>query len=149
MRIFIASDHAGFELKKKIISFVFSLGHEAIDKGPFEFNERDDYPDFMAPVALSVANGEGIGIIMGGSGQGEAMVANRVRGVRAGVYYGGALEAVRKMREHNNANILSLGARFVTEKEAMEAVKTFLETPFGGDERHVRRIRKIDEKITK
>jgi len=144
MRIFIASDHAGFELKKKIISFVSSLGHEAVDSGPFEFNEKDDYPDFMAPVALNVASGEGIGIIMGGSGQGEAMVANRRRGARAAVYYGGTPDIVRVAREHNDANVLSIGARFVKEEEAMEAVKTFLETSFSGDERHVRRIAKID-----
>jgi len=144
MKVFLASDHAGFELKKKLVSFVSSLGHEAIDKGPFELNEKDDYPDFMAPVALSVANGEGVGIIMGGSGQGEAMVANRVKSARAGVYYGGPLELVKKMREHNDANVLSIGARFVSEDEAKDAVKTFLETPFSGDERHVRRIKKID-----
>ncbi len=145
MRIYIASDHAGFELKGKLISFLRESGHEVTDKGPYKFDALDDYPDFLGPVADSVAaDPNSIGIVMGGSGQGEAMVVNRKKGVRAAVYYGGTLEIVRLARQHNNANVLSLAARFVTEEEAKDAVSLFLSTPFSGDERHIRRIKKIE-----
>jgi len=136
------------------------LGHHVHDKGAAEFNEADDYPDFIAPVAREVsshhpaadgippqAGGERLrvaGIILGGSGQGEAMVANRFKGVRAAVYYGGNLDIVKLSREHNDANILSLGARFLTEHQAKEAVRMWLETSFSNEERHIRRIKKID-----
>ena len=146
MRIFIGSDHAGFELKQKLISFVESLGYEVIDKGAFAFDEHDDYPDFIVPVAKEVAKDPSSrGIIIGGSGQGEAIAANRVKGARAAVFYGGPLDIVELSREHNDANILSLGARFVSEGEAETAVQLWLETEFSGDERHARRIKKIDE----
>ena len=143
MKIYIGGDHAGFELKEKLKSYLADLGHDAEDKGAFSFVGDDDYPDFVMPVAESVAGDkESLGIVIGGSGQGEAMVANRVRGARATVFYGGNLDIVRLGREHNNANIISLGARFVTEEEAINAVKIFLDTPFSNDERHVRRIAK-------
>ncbi len=143
MKIYIGGDHAGFELKEKLKSYLADLGHDAEDKGAFSFVSDDDYPDFVMPVAESVAGDkESLGIVIGGSGQGEAMVANRVRGARATVFYGGNLDIVRLGREHNNANIISLGARFVTEEEAINAVKIFLDTPFSSDERHVRRIAK-------
>lgn len=145
MRIFIGSDHAGFELKQKLIPFIESLGHEVIDKGAFAFDEHDDYPDFIIPVANEVAtDSSSRGIILGGSGQGEAIVANRVSGARAVVFYGGPLDIIELSREHNDANILSLGARFVSEGEAETAVQLWLETEFSNDERHVRRIRKIE-----
>ncbi|TSC85219.1 MAG: ribose 5-phosphate isomerase B [Parcubacteria group bacterium Gr01-1014_17] len=161
MKIYFAGDHAGFELKKELIEFVRSLGYETEDLGPFSYDANDDYPDFVIPLAKRIAENppptpsfikEGAkgadflvrGIIIGGSGQGEAIVANRFAGVRAVVYYGGNLEVVRKMREHNDANILSLGARFMSEEEAKTAVKLWLETPFSGDERHMRRLAKID-----
>ncbi|MBI5816919.1 MAG: RpiB/LacA/LacB family sugar-phosphate isomerase [Candidatus Yonathbacteria bacterium] len=147
MRIFIGSDHAGFELKQKLIPFVESLGHEVVDKGAFALDEHDDYPDFVVPVAEEVAkDSSSRGIILGGSGQGEAIAANRVKGARAAVFYGGPLDIVELSREHNDANILSLGARFVVEGEAETAVQLWLETEFSGDERHARRIKKIDEK---
>ena len=99
----------------------------------------------MKPVAQAVANElESRGIVIGMSGQGEAMCANRFKNVRAAVYYGGSIEIVRLSREHNDANILSLGARFIEANEALETVKLWLETPFSGDERHVRRITKLD-----
>lgn len=146
MRIYIGSDHAGFELKQKLVSFVESLGHEVIDKGAFALNEHDDYPDFVVPVAEEVAkDSSSRGIILGGSGQGEAIAANRVSGARAAVFYGGPLDIVELSREHNDANILSLGARFVSEGEAETAVQLWLETEFSGDERHARRIKKIDQ----
>ena len=162
MKIYIASDHAGYDLKEKLRNFLIDLGHEAEDKGPLIFDANDDYPDFIKPVAEAVArNLEGsLGIIIGGSGQGEAMCANRVSGVRAMAFYGPRLplgvinveghksedpyEIVRLSRLHNDANVLSIGARFVSEEEARQAISTFLDTEFLGEERHVRRIKKID-----
>ncbi len=150
MKIFIGADHAGFELKNKLIAYLKEKGHEVIDKGAFEFNANDDYPDFIEPVASAVASDpEHVrGIILGGSGEGEAMDANRLKGVRATVYYGGSpesgLEIVKLGREHNNANILSLGARFITEQEAKKALDIFLTTQFLGG-RHSERIEKLDK----
>lgn len=144
MRIFIGSDHAGFELKQKLIPYIQSLGYEVIDKGAYALDAQDDYPDFIIPVAEEVAKDPSSrGIILGGSGQGEAMVANRVSGVRAAVYYGGPVDIVKLSREHNDANILSLGARFMSEHVAQTALKLWLETDFSADERHVRRIKKV------
>ncbi len=149
MNIYIATDHAGFELKNKLIPFIEDLGYTVTDCGADEYNETDDYPDFISKVALEVSKAvennkvSNRGIILGGSGQGEAMVANRVKGVRAMVYYGGDIEIVRLGREHNDANILSLAARFVSEEEAKTAVQIFLETPFSEAKRHIRRINKI------
>ncbi len=155
--LYIASDHAGFELKEKLKVFFKELGHEIEDMGAFSYDENDDYPDFILPVARAVAAdpGNSRGIILGGSGQGEAMVANRIKGVRAAVYYGephlevelpsgSSTSIIRLSREHNNANILSLAARFISEDDAKRAVKLWLETEFLGEERHVRRIKKID-----
>lgn len=146
MKIFFGADHAGFNLKNILIEYVRELGFEVEDKGAFELDRGDDYPDFIAPVAKSVSeDAENTrGIILGGSGHGEAILANRLKGVRAALYYGGDLEIVRLSREHNDANILSLAARFLKEEEAKVAVKLWLDTPFSGDERHVRRIKKID-----
>ena len=145
MKVFIGTDHAGFELKGKLVPFLKDLGHEVVDKGGFELNKDDDYPDFIKPVAEAVAEEKGsFGIILGGSGEGEEMSANKIEGIRAAEYYGGNLDIVKLAREHNGANILSLGARFITEDEAKEAVKIFLETKFSGDERHIRRINKIE-----
>ncbi len=145
MKIFIGSDHAGFELKNILVEFLKSEGHEVEDKGAFTLDPSDDYPDFVKPVAEAVANDqEAKGIILGGSGEGETIVADRHPHVRAIEWYGGNLEVVKLSREHNDANILSLGARFITEEEAKEAVKLWLATPFSGDERHVRRIAKLD-----
>lgn len=144
--IHLASDHAGFELKEKLKIYLGELGYEIQDHGPASFNAEDDYPDFIRPAAEAVAkNPDDVAVVLGGSGQGEAMVANRFPGVRAAVFYGGARghEIVKLSREHNNANILSLGARFVSEEEAKAAVKLWLETPFASEERHVRRINKI------
>lgn len=153
VKILFGSDHAGFELKGALLPFVRdALGHEAEDLGAFSYDEQDDYPDFAEKVAVRVGNadahgnlrGSVCGIILGGSGQGEAMVANRHTGVRAAVYYGGNTEILTLSREHNDANVLSLGARFVTETEAKEAVRLWLATVFSGDERHVRRIQKFN-----
>jgi len=145
MKIYIATDHAGFEIKEGLIPFLTSLGHDVEDCGARILDAQDDYPDFAAKVAETVPKEEGsVGIVLGGTGQGEAMVANRFKGVRAVVYYGGAKEIVTLSREHNNANVLSLGARFLSLDEAKEAVQLWLETPFSNEERHIRRIGKID-----
>lgn len=146
MKIYLASDHAGFELKEALKKYLAGLGYEVEDKGAFSLNPEDDYPDFIRPVAEAVvADPDNRGIVLGGSGQGEAMVANRYTGVRAAVYYGGQREILKLSRAHNNANVLSLAARFISEQEAKEAVKLWLETPFSGNERHIRRIEKIDQ----
>lgn len=150
-KVYIAADHAGFTLKEALIPFIESLSFEVEDCGAQEYIEGDDYPDIIAPCARKVAADQGsMGIVIGASGQGEAMVANRVSGVRAAVYYGNPsttqqdaagkdLSLLQSTREHNDANTLSLGARFITEEEAKEAVRTFLMTPPSSDERHVRR----------
>ena len=145
MRIHVASDHAGFELKESIKKFLMDSDYEVQDHGAFEFNADDDYPDFVRKAAEAVLKDpESRGIILGGSGQGEAIVANRVKGVRAAVYYGGSEDIIKLSRERNDANVLSLGARFISGQEALDMIKLWLDTVFSGDERHKRRIRKID-----
>ena len=145
MKIYFAGDHAGFELKKDLMEYVKGFGYEVEDLGPFTYDVNDDYPDFVIPLAKRIASEpDSRGVITAGSGQGEVMAANRIRGVRAAVYYGGRTDIVKVAREHNNAKILSIGARFCTEEQAKEAVKLWFETPFSGDERHVRRLQKID-----
>jgi ribose 5-phosphate isomerase B len=146
MKIYIGSDHAGYELKEKLKEYIKELGYELEDKGAFSLVPTDDYPNYIIPVAEAVAkNDESLGIVLGGSGEGEQISANKVDGIRAIEYYGSNLEIVRLGREHNNANILSLGARFMDEKEAKEAVKIFLNTPFLKEERHIRRLDEIKE----
>ena len=146
MKVLIASDHAGFELKNDLSAFLSEKRYGVDDFGPSAFNSADDYPDFVSKVARAVSESteEVRGIIIGGSGEGEAMVANRFPGVRAAVYYGGVLDIVRLSREHNDANVLALGARFVSPEEARAAVDLWLNTPFSHDERHARRIKKIE-----
>lgn len=154
--IHIGADHAGFELKEELIAMLQSTGYEVVDHGAYEFDEDDDYPDFIAPVAHAVASDTdrlSKGIVIGGSGQGEAIVANKFPNIRAVVWYGAAAsdsgerggdDIVVLSREHNDANVLSIGARFVSVTEAKEAVELWLETAFSGDERHIRRISKIE-----
>ena len=147
MKIFLATDHAGFEMKEALAAFVKKdLGHEVVDLGAHTFDPLDDYPDFIALAAGEVSRDPkgAFGIVLGGSGEGEAMVANRFKNVRCTVYYGGSLDIIRLSREHNDANILALGARLLSIDEAKSAVKLWLETKFSGDERHVRRIKKIE-----
>ena len=145
-KIFLASDHAGFELKEALIAFLRERNYEVEDLGPATLDPNDDYPDYLMNLGRYVANERGaMGIGIGGSGQGEAMAANRIKGARAAVYYGGSDEIVKLSREHNDANILSLGARFVSQEEAKRAVELWLSTPFSNDERHVRRIKKLDD----
>ena len=144
MKIHLATDHAGLELKNAIKDYLIGKGHEVTDHGAHEYDAQDDYPDFIFPCARAVAaNPENRGIILGGSGQGEAMAANRIKGVRAAVYYGSEREIARLSREHNNANVLSLGARFISEQEIYDIIETWLDEPFEGG-RHQRRIDKLD-----
>ena len=144
MKIHIATDHAGLDLKNIIRDYLISKGHEVTDHGAHEYDALDDYPDYIFPCAKAVASDlESRGIILGGSGQGEAMAANRFKGVRAAVFYNGPVEIVKLSREHNNANILSLGARFMTEDEIYGVIEMWLDEPFGGG-RHQRRIDKLD-----
>lgn len=162
MKIALASDHAGFEQLKDLGDFLGSLGHETIDYGPKRLNPDDDYPDFIVPAALAVANGEcERGVILGGSGQGEAMAANKIKGVRCAVFYGPAVprkvvdaegrtshdpyEIIKLARQHNDANMLSLAARFVTLSDMKHVIKIWLETPFSNEVRHRRRVDKVDE----
>lgn len=166
MRIALSTDHAGFEKLKQIKEFLSSSGHECVNYGPTSFDADDDYPDFIRPAAEAVANGEcEVGIIFGGSGQGEAMTANRVAGIRCAVYYGPAkaaeavdvsgssaeddYEIIRLSRQHNNANMLSLAGRFLDDEAVELAVSIWLNTETTNVERHLRRIKKIDEGMSK
>ena len=145
MKIHLATDHAGLELKEKVELYLSDLNYEVIDHGAYEYDALDDYPDFIFPCANAVSNDpESKGIILGGSGQGEAMAANRVKGVRAAVFYNGPDEIIKLSRQHNNANILSLGARFMSEEEMYKIIEVWLSTDFESG-RHQRRIEKLDE----
>lgn len=146
-KIILAADHAGFTLKEEIKAFLIDSGYEILDVGAHELTEGDDYPTYMSAAALKVAEdikGHTKAIIFGGSGQGEAMVANRFPGVRAAVWYGGNEELVELSRKHNDANILSIGARFVDTKMVQHIVTLWLETPFEHEQRHIRRIEQMD-----
>ncbi len=144
MKVYLAADHAGFELKEKIKEYLQSQNHEVEDEGAFQFDVNDDYPDFVSKAAEKVSNdSSSIGIIFGKSGAGEAIVANKFKNVRA--FIGFSQENVKLAREHNNANILSLGSDFINFEQAKTLVDLFLETPFSNDERHIRRLEKIKE----
>jgi ribose 5-phosphate isomerase B len=144
MKVFIGSDHAGFELKEHLVHYLEENGIEVVDKGPHVFTAGDDYPDWISLVGEAISTEpQARGVVIGLSGQGEAMVANKFKNVRAGVYYDGPIEIVKLLREHNDANVLSLGAKFVSKEQAERAVDLFIETQFSEDERHIRRIKKI------
>lgn len=144
-KVYLASDHAGFELKEALMPYLAERGFEVEDLGPKTFEAGDDYPDYIIPLARKVVEEkESFGIVIGLSGQGEAMAANRVRGARAAVYVGGPRDILALSRMHNDANILSLGAKFLTAGEAKEAAVAWLMTNFSGEERHARRIQKLD-----
>lgn len=166
MIIYLGTDHAGFDLKEKVKAFLLEKGYSVNDCGARTFDNNDDYPDFISLAAQGVAKNptEDKAIIFGGSGQAEAMVANKYPGIRCALFYAPRIpphpadangristdpfEMIRLTREHNDANILSLGARLLTDKEALQAVEMWLETPFSQDPRHIRRIEKI-KKIEK
>ncbi|PYS21305.1 MAG: ribose 5-phosphate isomerase B [Acidobacteria bacterium] len=141
MKIAIGSDHAGFRYKEKIKTFLQELGHQVTDFGT-DSGAPVDYPLFIRPVALTVAAGEAErGVVLGGSGNGEAMAANRVKRVRCALCWN--VESARLARQHNDANMLSLGQRLLTEEMALEIVRVWMETPFEGG-RHLRRIQLLD-----
>lgn len=139
MRVHIGGDHAAFELHQELLTFLEAEGHQVTDHGPFEYDAVDDYPVFVLRAAQAVAADPGSrGIVLGGSGNGEQMAANKVAGIRAALCYN--TELARLAREHNDAQILSMGGRMQSVDEAKEMVRTFLVTEFSGEERHQRRI---------
>lgn len=144
MKIYLGTDHAGFEYKEKVKSILERMGYEMEDCGAFEFNKDDDYPDFVAVAARKVAADPSLkGIVFGKSGAGEAIVANKIKGIRA--FLAVNENNVRLAREHNDANVMSVGFDFIKEEALESLLKTFLETPFSGEDRHKRRINKISQ----
>jgi len=139
MRVYLGSDHAGFDLKNHLVEWLTAHGHEAVDCGPHLYDAQDDYPTYCLRAAeATAADGEGLGIVIGGSGNGEAIAANKVKGVRAALVW--SEETASLGRQHNNANVISVGARMHTAEEATKFVEVFLGTPYSGEERHTRRI---------
>ena len=141
--IVLATDHAGFELKEHVKRFLIEKGYNIKDFGALEYDGLDDYPDFILPAAKYISEHKLVGIIFGGSGQGEAMAANRIKGIRAAVFYNGPNEIVELSRLHNNANILSIGARFIGNLEVEKVIELWLSTDFEYG-RHEKRINKLD-----
>lgn len=142
MRIHIGSDHAGLEFKNELVTHLVMNGHDVTDHGPYEYDALDDYPDFCIPCAEAVAkDSTSVGIVLGGSGNGEQISANKVKGIRAALVW--SLETAKLAREHNNANVISVGQRQHTAQEVKDFIDLFLATKFPGDERHVRRIQKV------
>lgn len=152
MKIYLAADHAGFDLKERVKVYLQIMNYEIEDFGALALNPEDDYPDFIFPamkaLVIDLKNSkDSRGIIFGGSGQGEAMIANRFSAIRAVVCDGNSelTAKVKVWREHNNSNVLSFGARFIDEKSALDAVKIWLETTFLAEMRHLRRLTKISK----
>ena len=139
MRVHIASDHAGYELKAIAITHLENNGHEVIDHGALTYDPQDDYPSFCFEAAQATVNDPGsLGIVIGGSGNGEQIAANKVRGARAALAWN--LQTARLAREHNNANVVGIGARMHTSEEALEIIDAFLSEPYSNEPRHQRRI---------
>jgi len=139
MRVYLGSDHAGFDLKNHLVEWLTANGHEAVDCGPHIYDALDDYPPFCLRAAeRTAADPTGLGIVIGGSGNGEQIAANKVKGVRAALAWSEQTAALA--REHNDANVLSIGGRMHTEDEAVKFVELFLGTPYSHEERHQRRI---------
>ncbi|WP_030548463.1 ribose-5-phosphate isomerase [Streptomyces albus] len=139
MRVYLGSDHAGFELKNHLVEWLRAGGHEPVDCGPHIYDAQDDYPPFCLRAAeRTAADAESLGIVIGGSGNGEQMAANKVKGVRAALVW--SEQTAELAREHNNANVISVGGRMHSRDEAVKFVETFLNTPYSGEERHTRRI---------
>lgn len=146
MRVHIATDHAGLELSAHLIKHLGAAGHEMVDHGPQSYDAQDDYPAFCINAAAAVvedqqSGAEALGIVLGGSGNGEQIAANKVPGVRAALAWN--LDTARLAREHNNANVIAVGGRQHSLEEATEIIEAFLATPFSDEERHKRRIGKI------
>ena len=144
MRVFLGSDHAGFELKARLVEHLAAIGHEPVDCGALQLDPLDDYPPPCITAATRTAVEPGtLGVVIGGSGNGEQIAANKVKGVRAALVW--SEETARLAREHNDANIISIGARNHPEADALRFVELFLDTPFSQDARHVRRIAMLTE----
>lgn len=144
MRVYIGSDHAGFELKNHLVKWLTERGYEVTDIGPAVYDAQDDYPPFCLRAAERTAADPGsLGIVIGGSGNGEQIAANKVKGVRSALVW--SKETARLAREHNDANVISIGARMHSLEEATGFVETFLDTPYSGEERHSRRIRMLSD----
>jgi ribose 5-phosphate isomerase B len=142
VRVYLGSDHAGFELKQQLVEHVRELGHEPVDCGAPAYDAEDDYPPYIIETATRVAGDPGsAGIVLGGSGNGEAIAANKVRGIRCALAF--SPDTARLAREHNDANVLSLGARMYDAAAARQFVELFLSTPFSGEARHVRRLAQV------
>ena len=142
MRLHIGSDHAGLELKNELLAHLVNNGHDVTDHGPYEYDALDDYPDFCIPAAQAVAkDATSLGIVIGGSGNGEQIAANKVKGIRAVLAW--SIETAKLGKEHNNANVVSIGGRMHSIKECKAIIDAFIATPFSNDERHNRRINKI------
>lgn len=161
MKVYLATDHTGFYLKDKVFRMLSEMGYTVVDCGADDFNPEDDYPDFISKASAEVSKNpiSDRGIIFGGSGQGEAMLANKYKGVRCALFYGGVapreamdvegdkstdpLAILKLTRAHNDANMLSIGVRFASEEDILEGIKLWLQIPGATDERHLRRIEKI------
>jgi ribose 5-phosphate isomerase B len=142
VRVYLGSDHAGFELKANLVSWLREAGHDVVDCGPEEYRSDDDYPVYVMRAARRVATDQGsLGIVIGGSGNGEQIAANKIPGIRAALAW--TEETARLARQHNDANVLSLGARMYSVPEAVSFAKVFVATPFSGDKRHARRLAMI------
>jgi len=139
MRVYLGSDHAGYGLKQHLVDHLIRLGHDAVDVGPESYDPDDDYPVYCLAAAGRVAADPGsLGVVIGGSGNGEQIAANKVAGVRAALAW--SVEIAELARRHNDANVVGVGARMHTVEEATAMVEAFLSTPFSGDDRHARRI---------
>ncbi len=163
MKVYLGTDHAGFDLKEKVKAFLQKKRYDVVDCGAFTFDKNDDYPDFISKAAESVSKDpeDSRGIVFGSSGQGEAMVANKFGNIRCALFYTPVVpvhnvdisgrtshdpfEMIKLTREHNNANMLSLGAKILKEEDALKAVELWLKEPFPGEERHKRRVDKIKQ----
>ncbi len=144
MRVYLGSDHAGFELKAHLVSWLVEIGHEPVDCGPTTYEPDDDYPPYVIAAAMKVAADRGsLGIVIGGSGNGEQIAANKVRGIRAALAWNDETAALA--RQHNDANVVSLGARQHTIGEATALVEVFLNTDFSGEPRHARRLALVSD----
>ena len=142
MRIHIGSDHAGLELKAALVEYLKSKGHDVNDHGPHQYDAVDDYPDFCIPAAIAtVADPLSLGIVLGGSGNGEQIAANKVKGIRAALAW--SIETAKLAKEHNNANVIAVGGRMHEISFAKEIIDAFISEPFSNYERHMRRIKKI------
>jgi ribose 5-phosphate isomerase B len=142
MRIHIGSDHAGLELKAALVEYLQSKGHDVKDHGPHVYDAVDDYPDFCIPAAIAtVADPSSLGIVLGGSGNGEQIAANKVNGIRAALAW--SVETAKLAKDHNNANVVAVGGRMHELPLVKEIIDAFIAHPFSADERHIRRIDKI------